>query len=319
VGENIIDPISWLYASRIEGERRSIQQMSLVAIAKYVKVIPIYFIPLHVSDRGLRMTNRDYPLWYIMYGIYTANSIMRRISGWVLPQSYYVAFPYGIYPTLRFFYSPFNDLMTFRQAVAHHTSSAFRHVTYRFSFQYGESHITNGNPMGFTLDNPTFELLRTYIVKLGFKYDEKIIEGFTSKIDLTYRKRQRNSTVRDDRLARLTQYVPPISERHRAQNDVYSHRVISLKEFFGAMKRDYIQKYAQVDQVPYYHEIKDWKSYQAYMGFMEQHKDENKGFQFFDTKPNFQRYIRLGRFGFEGKTMDWWDQHWNDLDQDGPL
>jgi len=57
------------------------------------KQIPIYYIPIHSKD----LDKRDCLAWSILYGALTAYHISKKISKWVVPRKYYVAFPYGVY------------------------------------------------------------------------------------------------------------------------------------------------------------------------------------------------------------------------------
>tara|TARA_R100000458_G_C8269107_1_gene243910 strand:+ start:146 stop:1036 length:891 start_codon:yes stop_codon:yes gene_type:complete len=55
--------------------------------------IPIYYVPIHPKDRD----KRDCLGWSVLYGALTAYSISKRMSKWVVPDRYYVSFPYGVY------------------------------------------------------------------------------------------------------------------------------------------------------------------------------------------------------------------------------
>ena len=57
------------------------------------KPIHIYYVPVHPRDRD----RRDCLGWNALYGALTAYWLSRTISQWVVPDKYYVAFPYGIY------------------------------------------------------------------------------------------------------------------------------------------------------------------------------------------------------------------------------
>lgn len=57
------------------------------------KEIPIYYIPIHPKDKD----KRDCLAWSILYGAQSAFWLSKTISKWVVPDKYYVAFPYGIY------------------------------------------------------------------------------------------------------------------------------------------------------------------------------------------------------------------------------
>lgn len=60
---------------------------------EHLKRIPIYYLPIHPKDRGIR----DGLTWSIIYGYKKAYHISRMFSRWATPSKYYVAFPYGVY------------------------------------------------------------------------------------------------------------------------------------------------------------------------------------------------------------------------------
>lgn len=66
---------------------------------KYLKQIPIYFVPIHPRDKN----RRDCLSWSVMYGARIAYFISRKLSTWILPEKFFCSFPYGItdYDTLR--------------------------------------------------------------------------------------------------------------------------------------------------------------------------------------------------------------------------
>ena len=56
------------------------------------KRIPIFWVPLHPKDRD----KRDCLSWAVLHGAITALKISDQISKWMIPDKYYVSFPYGI-------------------------------------------------------------------------------------------------------------------------------------------------------------------------------------------------------------------------------
>jgi len=60
---------------------------------EHLKRIPIYYLPIHPKDRGIR----DGLTWSIIYGYKKAYHISRMFSRWATPSKYYVSFPHGIY------------------------------------------------------------------------------------------------------------------------------------------------------------------------------------------------------------------------------
>jgi hypothetical protein len=59
----------------------------------YRKRIPIFWVPQHPRDRD----RRDCLSWSAVYGSLSAFKICSKISKWVIPDKYYVSFPYGLF------------------------------------------------------------------------------------------------------------------------------------------------------------------------------------------------------------------------------
>lgn len=58
------------------------------------KFIPIYYVPVHPKDRD----KRDCLSWSVIYGSLVCFKIASDLSTWVVPNKYYVSFPYGYFP-----------------------------------------------------------------------------------------------------------------------------------------------------------------------------------------------------------------------------
>jgi hypothetical protein len=61
--------------------------------ALYKKRVPIYYVPIHPKDRD----KRDCLSWSVLYGAMRAYHVSKLISKWVVPDKYYVSFPYGVF------------------------------------------------------------------------------------------------------------------------------------------------------------------------------------------------------------------------------
>ena len=59
----------------------------------YNRAIPIYYVPIHPKDRD----KIDCYSWSILHGANTAYQISFQMSKWVIPDKYYVSFPFGVY------------------------------------------------------------------------------------------------------------------------------------------------------------------------------------------------------------------------------
>jgi len=55
--------------------------------------IPIYYVPIHPKDRD----RRDCLSWSVIYGALNAFKVSANISKWLIPDKYFVSFPYGMY------------------------------------------------------------------------------------------------------------------------------------------------------------------------------------------------------------------------------
>ena len=56
--------------------------------------IPVYYVPIHPKDRD----KRDCLAWSVLHGALTAFKISDELSRWLVPNKYYVSFPYGYFP-----------------------------------------------------------------------------------------------------------------------------------------------------------------------------------------------------------------------------
>jgi len=59
-----------------------------------IRYIPIYYVPIHPKDRN----KRDCLAWSVIHGSLSIFKIADEISKWVVPNKYYVSFPYGYFP-----------------------------------------------------------------------------------------------------------------------------------------------------------------------------------------------------------------------------
>ena len=78
IGDYIEDPSYYYFNTSVNKEQR--------------KRIPIFWVPIHPKDRD----KRDCLSWSVIYGSLSAFMITSKISKWVIPDKYYVSFPYGL-------------------------------------------------------------------------------------------------------------------------------------------------------------------------------------------------------------------------------
>ena len=95
------------------------------------KPITIYYTPVHPKDRQ----KRDCLAWSVLYGARTAFDISKKISKWVAPDRYYVAFPYGVYEP--------EILRSYRKEISSRRA---------FFLTHKDETVRNGKFLGFTFD-----------------------------------------------------------------------------------------------------------------------------------------------------------------------
>jgi hypothetical protein len=78
IGDYIEDPSYYYFNTSVNKDQR--------------KRIPIFWVPQHPKDRD----KRDCLSWSVVYGSLSAFMISSKISKWVIPDKYYVSFPYGL-------------------------------------------------------------------------------------------------------------------------------------------------------------------------------------------------------------------------------
>ena len=78
IGDYIEDPSYYYFNTSVNKDHR--------------KRIPIFWVPQHPKDRD----KRDCLSWSVVYGSLSAFMISSKISKWVVPDKYYVSFPYGL-------------------------------------------------------------------------------------------------------------------------------------------------------------------------------------------------------------------------------
>ena len=110
------------------------------------KQIPIYYVPIHPKDRD----KRDCLGWSILYGALVAYSTSRKISTYVVPNRYYVAFPYGVYPP--------EILRSHRKQISSDRP---------FVLSFLDSTVKNGEYLGFTFNAEDFKKCRAKLRKEG--------------------------------------------------------------------------------------------------------------------------------------------------------
>lgn len=99
--------------------------------SEHRKQIPIFYTPIHPKDRD----RRDSLGWSALHGALMAFIMSDKISKWIIPSRYYIAFPYGVY-------QPW-EVKSHRKSIS--SKKAF------FLTHEGRS-VKDGEYLGFTMD-----------------------------------------------------------------------------------------------------------------------------------------------------------------------
>ena len=110
------------------------------------KKVPIFYVPIHPKDKY----KRDCLGWSALYGALTAYHVSNGLSKWVIPDKYYVSFPYGVYSL--------ESVIEGRKKISSKDNFC---LTYR-----GKS-VIDGEYLGFTFDAEDFKRCRDIIRKEG--------------------------------------------------------------------------------------------------------------------------------------------------------
>lgn len=80
VGDYIEDPVYVSRMTKFPSENK--------------RQIPIFYVPIHPKDRD----KRDCLAWSVIHGALTSLKVSSQLSKWLVPNKYYVSFPYGVFP-----------------------------------------------------------------------------------------------------------------------------------------------------------------------------------------------------------------------------
>jgi hypothetical protein len=143
LGEFVMDPVYFNRMDPFPSQRR--------------KRIPLYYVPIHPYDRG----RRDCLPWSILYGAYRAFKVCDKISKYLAPRMYYVAFPQAVYP-IELIRPHRKDISSVRP----------------FFLRYQGNTIKNGSYLGFSFDEKGYKHLRD-IVRMRRKdlINEELLKG----------------------------------------------------------------------------------------------------------------------------------------------
>ena len=120
------------------------------------KQIPIFYVPVHAKDVG----KRDCLSWSVIWGATTAFRISVRLSKWVVPKRYYVAFPHGVYDP--------EILRPHRKDISSERS---------FMLSHEGKTVKDNEYLGFTFDKDDFVKCRRKIREGTGQYNSEVLEG----------------------------------------------------------------------------------------------------------------------------------------------
>ena len=143
LGDYVVDPLS---------------QEKIGQWREPIKKIPIYYIPINPRDYD----KRDSLVWSIIHGIFAASKISNKFSKYLIPEKFYVSFPYGVFPTA--------SLLRQRKNIKKYS---------RFFISYDELSIqSKGNEyLSFTLNYSEFKQIKNkFLEKATGLYDSNSTE-----------------------------------------------------------------------------------------------------------------------------------------------
>ena len=109
------------------------------------KEVPIYFVPMHPKD----LDRRDSYGWSVLHGIYSSWFVSYKISRWILPEKYFIAFPMSVYD--------YRILRELRPQI--------QDANKNFTLTYDNKTVLDGLPISFTMKGEDYLECRRNINK----------------------------------------------------------------------------------------------------------------------------------------------------------
>jgi len=109
------------------------------------KEVPIYYVAINPKDRG----RRDSYGWSVIHGIHTAYMTSYKISKWIVPEKYFISFPFGVYDA--------HILRDYRKII--------RDKNNNFFLKHNKNYIKDNVPLACTMTGEDFKLCRRVINK----------------------------------------------------------------------------------------------------------------------------------------------------------
>jgi hypothetical protein len=110
------------------------------------KEVPIYYVPIHPKD----LDKRNSYGWSVLHGIYSSWFVSYKISRWILPEKYFIAFPMSIYD--------YRILRKLRPLI--------QDTNKNFTLTYNNKTVTEDLPISFTMKGDDYLQCRRNINKI---------------------------------------------------------------------------------------------------------------------------------------------------------
>jgi len=110
------------------------------------KEVPIYYVPIHPKD----LDKRNSYGWSVLHGIYSSWFVSYKISRWILPEKYFIAFPMSIY-----------DYRVLRQL-----RPQIQDANKNFTLTYNDKTVLDSIPISFTMKGEDYLQCRRNINKI---------------------------------------------------------------------------------------------------------------------------------------------------------
>jgi len=114
--------------------------------ARKLRQIQIYYVPIHPKDQK----KRDCLSYSVLYGALSAFLISIKMSKWLIPDKYYVSFPWGVYD--------YEILRKVRNKISHPQN---------FSITHGGKSVRDGLLTSFTFDAEDYKVARDNFKRLS--------------------------------------------------------------------------------------------------------------------------------------------------------
>jgi hypothetical protein len=110
------------------------------------KEVPIYYTPVHPKD----LDRRNSYGWSVLHGIYSSWFVSYKISRWIIPEKYFIAFPMSVYD--------YRILRELRPQI--------QDVNKNFSLTYQNQTVMDNIPISFTMKGEDYLQCRRNVNKI---------------------------------------------------------------------------------------------------------------------------------------------------------